>query len=108
LFGWGPIALFRGVSMYYFHEPSFMLDGVRSNKVKERYFITLYQELCSNFGNIMSFVKWYYAVMIKCIHIDFSLEEQVSLVLSNNVIEHLPRSDIVDIFSKLFVVCKSG
>ena len=107
-FGWGPIALFRGASMYYFHEPSLMLDLVRSDEAKERYFFPLYQELCSNYGNIMSFLKWYDSVMTKCIHIDFSIEEQVDLVLSNSVLEHLPRSKIEDIFSKLFFVCKSG
>lgn len=108
LFGWGPIALYRGATNYYYHEPSLIRQVVESKAIKEKYFFPLYQELLSNFGNLMPFDQYYEKVMGKCAPVDFNGQESVDLILSNSVIEHLPRADIEDICSKLLPISKVG
>lgn len=107
LFGWGPIALFKGANIYYYYDPSLIRQVVESTEIKEKYFNPLYKELLSNFGNTMSFNEFYRKIMAKCISVDFSKKEFVDLILSNSVLEHIPRNDIQTMLSKLFFICKN-
>jgi SAM-dependent methyltransferase len=106
--GWGPLAIFKGAEKYYYLEPSLMRSVVESQKLKEKYFIPLYKELVSNFGNLMDFENFYQKVLTNCIPIDFSNKNSIDLVLSNSVLEHIPREDMPNLMKEIYFVQKPG
>ena len=108
VFGWGPIALFRGANSYYYYEPALIRHVVESNEIKEKYFLPLYKELVANFGNKVGFEEYYETIITKCIPVDFSKEETIDIILSNSVLEHIPCNDIQILLAKLFSICKIG
>lgn len=108
IFGWGPIALFQGASQYYYYDPSLVRDVAESRKLKEKYFIPLYKELVSNYGNRMNFEEFYEKILTQCMPISFNKSENVDIILSNSVLEHIPRNEIQSVLSALFMICKKG
>lgn len=108
LFGWGAIALFQGASHYYYYEPSLVRDVVESRELKEKYFIPLHKELVSNYGKRMNFGEYYEKLLTHCTPILFNKSESIDIILSNSVLEHIPRNEIKSLLSKLFSLCKKG
>ena len=108
VFGWGPIAIFRGAQDYYYHEPFLLREVVESNQIKDQYFIPLYRELSSNFGNRMDFEEFHESVITQCKPIDFTNIKIVDLVLSNSVLEHIPIDEMHSILVQLYTVSKLG
>ena len=108
LFGWGPMAIFLGAKSYYYHEPALLRNDVEADLIREQYFLPLYNELIANFGNKMSFAEFFDKVMDKCQAIDFSASAQVDLILSNSVLEHIPRAEIQSVIRLLYFVSKPG
>ena len=108
VFGWGPIALFKGAKKYYFLEPPLMRSVIESQKIKEKYFIPLHKELVSNFGNLMSFNEFYERVLNDCVQVDFENKESIDIILSNSVLEHISRSDMSNLMNKMYSIQKPG
>jgi len=108
LFGWGPIAIFLGAEKYFYHEPELLRDVIYSDQVRRGYFYPLFEELVANFGNRMSFAKYYEKVINKCQPGDFSDQASADLILSNSVLEHIPKSEMQFLLDKLFFVTKPG
>jgi len=108
VFGWGPIALFQGADVYYYHEPALLRDVVESKQIREKYFSPLYDELVANFGNRMSFTEFHEKVIHRCQPGDLKSPAQVDLILSNSVLEHIPRVEFQSLLDKLFLVSRPG
>jgi len=110
LFGWGPMALNLGANAYYYHDPFLNRATVESEEIREKYFFPFWRELEANFGsNGMDFSVFYQAMIKRCSEIDFHKQnENVDLILSNSVLEHIPRHDVAHISSKLFSILKPG
>lgn len=108
VFGWGPIAIFRGAKKYYYHDPALITSVVKSDDIKNKYFVPLHKELISNFGDTLTFNDFYERVMNQCIPIDLSKEESIDLILSNSVLEHVPSKELGTLLSKLQSILKSG
>ncbi len=104
--GYAPLAIYNGAKEYYYHEPSLVRSVVESNEVKEKYYRPLYNELRSNYGEKMSFDIFYEKIITLCIPTNFERQDSIDLIISNSVLEHIPRSLINDILSSLFFVLK--
>ena len=48
LLGWGPILLFLGAKSFFFYEPNFQIETIKSKDVKKKYYLVTYNELVSN------------------------------------------------------------
>tara|TARA_B100000315_G_C14582291_1_gene591125 strand:- start:364 stop:1242 length:879 start_codon:yes stop_codon:yes gene_type:complete len=106
LFGWGPIAIFLGAATYYFHEPALNDMEVKlSKELKERYFLPLYLELKSEFPINISFSEFYDKVMSKCLPMDFNNVNNIDLILSNSVLEHIPFKGLNSLLSGVHKTC---
>jgi len=101
LFGWGPIAIFLGADTYYYHEPALEREVTLSQVLKEKYFSPLYKELMSEFSLNISFSEFYDKVKSKCLPMDFNNVNNIDLILSNSVLEHIPFNDLDSLLSNL-------
>jgi SAM-dependent methyltransferase len=108
LFGWGPIAIFRGAEHYFYHEPFLLREVVETVQIREHYFVPLYNELTANFGTRMGFDEFYRRTMAKCQPIEFERTDTIDIVLSNSVLEHIPIDEIDSLLAQLYDVSKPG
>lgn len=108
VYGWGPIAIFLGATHYYYYEPALIKQVVESKEMKEKYFTPLYDELLCNYGKVISFKEYYEKIINNCKQVDFNEKANVDIILSNSVLEHIPRIEIENILEKLNFILKTG
>jgi SAM-dependent methyltransferase len=108
VFGWGPVAIFRGAEFYYYHEPSLLREVAESDALKDQYFFPLYQELRANFGDRMEFDVFHERVITRCQPVDFAEKTSVDIVLSNSVLEHIPNKEMRSLLGDICSVSNPG
>ncbi len=109
LFGWGPMAIYSGAAKYYYHDPALQRGVVESRQIRDDYFRPFYLELASNFGADLDFKMFYEKVMSKCIPLNLNKElpeSTIDIMLSNSVLEHIPKEEINILFEKLYKILK--
>tara|TARA_B100000315_G_scaffold260424_1_gene321698 strand:- start:3252 stop:4154 length:903 start_codon:yes stop_codon:yes gene_type:complete len=105
LLGWGPIALFLRALSFSYHEPANIPETIKSDEVKTQYFKRLFDELKSNYSGDDKFDKFYNTVMDNSIPISFNKNRFVDFVLSNSVLEHIPKIKLELLLDNVSQLC---
>ena len=105
LLGFGPIALFHGAKRFFYLEPGIVKAVVCSKEVKTRYFVPMYEELIANYGSKMGFDTWYERITQEALPANIEELSGIDLLLSNSVLEHIPKSELHSVLGKLNRLC---
>jgi hypothetical protein len=104
LLGVGPLAHYQGASSFYYSEPAIHRSVVESQEMRESYFRPLFEDFVVNLGKTDEDFDAYYSRMLeKSRPLDAAgdREEFADVVFSNSVLEHISRSDLPDVLSRL-------
>tara|TARA_B100001248_G_C27304078_1_gene418550 strand:+ start:114 stop:965 length:852 start_codon:yes stop_codon:yes gene_type:complete len=101
LLGWGPIFIFFGAKNFYFFEPHFNYGILDAPEIKKNYFKQLYIELVANYGKKMHFHEFMELLKNQVREIDFNKDENIDIILSNSVLEHIPKIEVESTIKKL-------
>tara|TARA_B100001057_G_scaffold499806_1_gene611888 strand:+ start:1514 stop:2380 length:867 start_codon:yes stop_codon:yes gene_type:complete len=102
LLGWGPVFLFLGAQKFIYSDPSFNKEICFSKTIEEKYFKKLYEDLISNYGNLMSYEKFIDKVKNNTKNFVKDDELMFDFVISNSVLEHIKKSEIENVLSSVF------
>ena len=104
LLGWGPFILFRGAARFMFIEPWFRPDVLWSDEIEDLYLRPLYTELTANFGSELSPQR--FCQLINDRSDPFGdAEGSADIILSNSVLEHIPREELPDLLQQCRAAC---
>ena len=110
LLGWAPLAIFLGAESYDVCEPNATLDAFADPFIVEGYFQRFYGELCANYGTKMSFTEFLSRLRrVRSISLPAVKERDgFDRIISNSVLEHIPAKSIIETFSNLNHLARSG
>lgn len=108
LLGCGPFALFQGAESFWYIEPDIVRPALESFQVKERYFVPMYDELVSNYGEKMTFDHWYSRVVESTAPLPTGAEQLIDITISNSVLEHISTQDLSMMLEDLYLASRSG
>ncbi len=96
LFGFGPLAVFRGCSAYYYVEPNLDGDRIKASDILwSRYFEPMLEEMIANYGALMDPARFRDALCATVTPLDLSHSEALlDMVLSNSCLEHIGRDEL--------------
>jgi SAM-dependent methyltransferase len=106
--GIGPVALFKGAEKFWYREPDLLRDVLESARIKERYFVPMYEELVSNYGRLATFDQWYSRLIETTAPLPDDADQLVDITLSNSVLEHIPDSELSEILKELYRASRPG
>ena len=104
LFGYGPIAIHRGATRFYYAEPAIQRGVVESEEIRDRYFRKLHEDCIANYGDRGEDFETFHArVLDGCRPLEEADEatDFADLVLSSSVLEHIPRAVLPTVLSDL-------
>lgn len=107
LLGWGPLSIYKGAQTFCYDEPFLKKDILKSQILRDKYFKPLFEELKNNYKNNIDFDTFYKSIFEKSMEKN-KKENSFDLIISNSVLEHIPKVKLESILEDLFNQHKKG
>ncbi len=108
LLGYGPFFNFLGSKLYIYDEPFINQNTLRSNEIKKLYFLPLFEELKMNYQNNFSSDEFYESTLRNSLNGIKNYNDQFDTFISNSVIEHIPKENLIQLFEEIYKKQKKG